>query len=149
MGAMCSQSSENPVGFRSPNAEFVYTGQLPVKKREHKPEDDIQENPYTQLETSFDRFEKDWDKQRFYIKNQEEMAAEKKRQIEYAKAAEAAKKAAELQAKLDAEKAEREKKEAAEREEREKKEAAERAIRAAEEARQKAIADEKARELAA
>ena len=67
------------MGFRSPNADFVYTGQLPVKKREHKPEDDIKENPYTQLETSFDRFEKDWDKQRFYIKNQEEMAAEKKR----------------------------------------------------------------------
>ena len=77
------------------------------------------------------------------------MAAEKRRQIELAKALEAAKKAAELQAKLDAERAEKEKKEAAERAEKEKKEAAERAIRAAEEAKQKAIADEKARELAA
>jgi hypothetical protein len=123
------------VGFRSPNADFVYTGQLPVKKRDHQPEDDIKENPYTQLEHSFDRFEKDWEKQRFFIKNQEEMAAEKRRQIELAKALEAAKKAAELQAKLDAERAEKEKKEAAERAEKEKKEAAERAIRAAEEAK--------------
>ena len=86
-----------------------------MKKRELHPENDIKENPYTQFETSFDRFEKDWEKMKFYIKNQVEMAVEKKHQIELAKAAEAAKKASELQAKLGAEKAEREKKEAAER----------------------------------
>ena len=117
MGAMCSQSSANPVGLHAaPKADYIYTGQVPILPRQPKPEEEIKENPYTQFEKSFERFEKDWEKQYYYIRNQqefaaekqrkeEEIAAEKRRKIEEAKAAEEAKRVAEREAKLAEERA--------------------------------------------
>lgn len=63
------------MGFKSPNPDYVYTGQQPVKKREPKPEDDIKVNPYTQFEQDYLRFERDWEKQWDYIKKEQEKAA--------------------------------------------------------------------------
>jgi hypothetical protein len=83
MGAMCSQSSANPVGLHAaPKADYIYTGQVPILPRQPKPEEEIKENPYTQFEKSFERFEKDWEKQYYYIRNQQELAAEKQRKEE-------------------------------------------------------------------
>lgn len=50
------------MGLHAPKPDYVFTGQMPVTPRVPKPEEEIKENPYTNLEQSFDRFEKDWEK---------------------------------------------------------------------------------------
>ena len=109
MGAMCSNSSSsNPLNFSAPKADFVYTGQSLVPPRPRNPEDEVKENPYTKRDSQYERLERDWSRERHYIRNQLEMAAEKERKIQ----AEKERKAAEERAKREEE--ERIKKEAAE-----------------------------------